>query len=117
MPSSDSKKAILVVSFGTSYDETRIKNIDILEEKIKASNPDYSIYSAWTSKMIIRKIMNRDKKKINTVTEAMEQLIKDGIEELIVQPTHIINGIENDIMKNDVLAFKDKFNDYKKTNY
>ena len=110
MTSKSIKKAILVVSFGTSYDETRAKNIDALEEKIKAEYTDYAIYSAWTSKMILRKILKRDNKKINTVTEAMEQLVADGIEELIVQPTHIINGIENDIMTNDVMEFKDKFN-------
>lgn len=103
------KKAILVVSFGTSFDETRVKNIDLLEDEIKTLYPDYSIYSAWTSKMIINKILKRDNKKINTVTDAVQKMILDNVEELIVQPTHVISGIENDIMTEEVLKFKDSF--------
>ena len=105
-----SKKAILIVSFGTSFDDTRIKNIDVLENEIKELySSDYAIYSAWTSKMIIKKIKNRDNIIMPNVSEAVENMIKDGIEELIVQPTHIINGLENDFMTEDVLKYKDNF--------
>ena len=89
------KKAILVVSFGTSINEAREKTIDKIEEDFRQTFPDYSIYRAWTSKMIIRKILKRDGIRIMTVTDALEQMIADGIQELIVQPTHILNGIEN----------------------
>ena len=105
----NTKKAILVVSFGTSVNETREKTIDCIEADIREANPDASIYRAWTSKMIIRKLKNRDGVTIHTVKEAMEAMIRDGIKELIVQPTHIINGIENDLMKEDVLAYADHF--------
>ena len=105
----NTKKAILVVSFGTSVNETREKTIDCIEADIREANPDASIYRAWTSKMIIRKLKNRDGITIHTVKEAMEAMIRDGIKELIVQPTHIINGIENDLMKEDVLAYADHF--------
>ena len=105
----NTKKAILVVSFGTSVNETREKTIDCIEADIRKANPDASIYRAWTSKMIIRKLKNRDGVTIHTVKEAMEAMIRDGIKELIVQPTHIINGIENDLMKEDVLAYADHF--------
>ena len=105
----NTKKAILVVSFGTSVNETREKTIDFIEADIREANPDASIYRAWTSKMIIRKLKNRDSVTIHTVKEAMEAMIRDGIKELIVQPTHIINGIENDLMKEDVLAYADHF--------
>ena len=92
------KKAILVVSFGTSYKETREKTIDAIENEIKNSFPDYTIYRAFTSNMIIKKLLKTDNLKIFTVKEALEKLIADNVKELIVQPTHVINGIDNDLM-------------------
>lgn len=103
------KKAILVVSFGTSINEAREKTIDKIEDDFRQSFPDYTIYRAWTSKMIIRKILKRDGVRIMTVTDAVEQMISDGIQELIVQPTHILNGIENDIMISEVNFFAEHF--------
>lgn len=103
------KKAILVVSFGTSFPDTCKKTIDVIEQRIGTHFPDYKIYRAWTSKMIMAKLLNRDNIKINNVTEAMEQMLADGITEVIVQPTHVINGIENELMKSDALAFKERF--------
>lgn len=103
------KKAILVVSFGTSYEDTRKKTIDQIEADIEAAYPDHLIYRAWTSKMIIRKILKRDGIKVFTVSEAMEEMIQDGISEVIIQPTHIINGIENELMKEDALAHRSHF--------
>lgn len=104
-----SKEALLVVSFGTSYDSTRKKTIDKLEEQLSAEFPDRTMYRAWTSKMIIKKILKRDGIKINTVTEAMEEMAAAGIEDVLIQPTHILSGVENDFMTNDALAFKDRF--------
>ncbi len=104
-----SKKAILVVSFGTSFPETRAKTIDRIEADMAAAYPEYTLYRAWTSKMIIAKLKKRDGIVIPTVAEAVEQMIADGVQELIVQPTHIINGIENDLMKEDVLARQGAF--------
>ena len=103
------KKAILVVSFGTSFHKTREKTIDRIEADIAAAYPEYTLYRAWTSKMIIAKLKRRDQIVVSTVAEAVDQMIVDGVQELIVQPTHIINGIENDLMKEDVLARKDAF--------
>lgn len=104
-----STKAILVVSFGTSHNDTRKVTIDAIEHDIAQAYPDFTLYRAWTSKMIIKKIRERDGIRIPTVREAMEQMIQDGISELIVQPTHVINGIENDLMKEDVLSYSDHF--------
>ena len=104
-----SKKAILVVSFGTSFADTREKNIDAIEAKIREAFPEYSHYRAWTSKMIMAKLLKRDQIKIPNVREAMEQMIADGITDVIVQPTHVINGIENDLMKEDALSYRDHF--------
>lgn len=107
------KKAILVVSFGTSHDDTRAVTIDAIEDDVKKAYPDYKIYRAWTSKMIMAKILKRDGIKIMNVTEAMEQMKADGITEVIIQPTHVINGIENDLMKEDALAFQKDFESIK----
>lgn len=109
MTEGNQKKAILAVSFGTSFSKTREKTIDKIEEDIARSYPEYRVYRAWTSKMIIAKLRRRDNLVIPTVEEALEQMIADGVEELIVQPTHIINGIENDQMKETVRKKKDAF--------
>lgn len=101
--------AILAVSFGTSHADTREKTIDRIEEDIRKAYPDDKVYRAWTSKMIIKKIWNRDGVKIFNVKEAMEQMKADGITNVLVQPTHVINGIENDLMQEDVKAYADAF--------
>lgn len=105
----ETKKAILVVSFGTSYNSTREKTIDVIEKKIGESFPDCQIYRAWTSKMIMAKLLKRDGIKINNVKEAMEQMHREGITDVLIQPTHVINGIENDLMKEDALSWRDSF--------
>jgi cobalamin biosynthesis Co2+ chelatase CbiK len=105
----ENNKAILVVSFGTSYEDTRKKTIDVIEKEIENTFQEYKVYRAWTSKMILKKISERDGLDIDTVTQAMKRMAADGIAEVLIQPTHILNGIENDIMTQDVLAFKDSF--------
>ena len=105
----DTKKAILVVSFGTSHEDTRKVTIDAIEHDIGEAYPDCAIYRAWTSKMILAKLKKRDNVHINNVKEAMEQMVKDGITDVIVQPTHVINGIENDLMQEDALSYQEYF--------
>ena len=108
-PNSEKKTAILAVSFGTSHNDTREVTIDAIEKALKNACPDASLYRAWTSKMIIKKVNARDNANIMTVSEAMEQMKLDGITNVLVQPTHVINGIKNDLMKEDALAYKDSF--------
>ena len=103
------KKAILVVSFGTSVNATREKTIDRIEADIQKAMPDRVFYRAWTSGMIIRKIEKRDDVHINTVEEAMKQMLLDGITDVIVQPTHVIRGIEYDQLKEAVLERRSQF--------
>ena len=107
------KKAILVVSIGTIHKETREKTINSIEEEIKKAYPNYSIYRAFTSKLIIKKLIKNDNLKINTINEALEKIINDNIKELIIQPTHIVNGIENNIMIETISNYKDKFESIK----
>lgn len=102
-------KGILVVSFGTSYKETREKTIDVIENEIQAAYPDHKVYRAWTSRMILAKLKKRDGIHYDNVIEAMDRMLSDGIRQVTVQPTHVINGIENDKMKEEVLAYKDRF--------
>lgn len=103
------KKGILVVSFGTSHTDTRKKTIEAIEEKIREEFSDYPVYRAWTSGMIIKKLKERDNLEIDTVPEAMERMKRDGITDVILQPTHIINGIETDIMKKEAHSFRREF--------
>lgn len=103
------KKAILVVSFGTSYEETRKKTIDRIEEDIRKEYPQYGVYRAWTSAVIRRKLWQRDNIRIDDVAGAMEQMLSDGITDVIVQPTHVLNGIENDRMEEALQAFRGRF--------
>lgn len=107
--SKETKKAILAVSFGTSHNDTKKITIDAIEKDMQDAFPAYSLYRAWTSKMIIKKVNSRDGVHIYTVKEAMEQMLQDGITDVLIQPTHVINGIENDLMKEDALAFQEQF--------
>ncbi len=106
---SHSQKAILVVSFGTSYEDARKATIERIEEDIRAAFPEYRIYRAWTSRMILSILKKREQLIIPNVQEAMDAMISDGITEVIVQPTHILDGIENHIMKEEVLSYQDHF--------
>lgn len=105
----ENHKAILVVSFGTSYEATRKVTIEAIEKDIANAYPDYKLYRAWTSKMILAKLKKRDNLHINNVKEAMEEMIADGITDVIIQPTHVINGIENELMKEDALSYRESF--------
>jgi sirohydrochlorin cobaltochelatase len=93
-------KAILVVSFGTSYNENRKKTIGSIESSITEKYPDWEVRRAFTSKMIIEKLAKRDNEKIDYITNAMERLVSDKVKTVIIQPTHIMNGMEyDDIVK------------------
>ncbi|MDR1105671.1 MAG: sirohydrochlorin cobaltochelatase [Treponema sp.] len=86
--------AILVVSFGTSYNKTRGETIGAIESAIASAYPAREVHRAFTSKTVINIIARRDGEKIDTVTEAMERLAAWGTRELTVQPTHFISGFE-----------------------
>lgn len=103
-----SGKAILVVSFGTSHEDSRKKTIEAIEQKIAEEFTEYKIYRAFTSKMIIKKL-GKLGLHIMTVEEALKQMKADGVKEVIVQPTHVINGIENDEMIEDIKAVSKDF--------
>ncbi|BDF05521.1 Sirohydrochlorin cobaltochelatase [[Clostridium] hylemonae DSM 15053] len=103
------KRAVLVVSFGTSHMDALKKSIEQVERHIEEAFPTYRVYRAFTSQMILRKLKRTQHLDIFTVKGAMEQMAADGMEEVIVQPTHIINGIENDKMMEDLMEYTDRF--------
>lgn len=103
------KKAVLAVSFGTSHDDTRAATISAIEQRIRTAHPTLPLYSAWTSQMIIQKLSRTTKEHICNVSEALEKMKRDGITDVRIQPTHILNGIENDRMIADALAYQKDF--------
>ncbi|MDO4789140.1 MAG: sirohydrochlorin cobaltochelatase [Johnsonella sp.] len=103
------EKAILAVSFGTSHEDTRKKTIDKIEEEIAKSFPECRLYRAWTSKVIIRILKNREGIEIDGVEEAMQRMKADKIRKVIIQPTHIINGIEYELMKEEAKKHMHEF--------
>ena len=103
------KPVILVVSFGTSYNDSRDVTIGAIEEDIAAAYPDYEVRRAFTAQTIIDILAERDDLEIDNVTEAMERLVADGVKNVVVQPTHIMHGYEYDDMVAEVMAYADSF--------
>lgn len=103
------KQAILAVSFGTSHKETREKTIEAIEQQMRESFPLYEVRRAFTSGMIMKVLEKRDQIHIDNVPQAMDKLVRDGFVNVILQPTHIINGEEYDKMNNQAQAFRKHF--------
>ena len=89
------KKGILVVSFGTSYRESREKTINAIEGDLMRAFPDRAFFSGWTSRMLTAKVKKNEGADVRTVEEALRDIEQAGIEDLLVQPTHFTDGIEN----------------------
>ena len=107
------KPVLLVVSFGTSYNDSREITIGAIEKALEAANPDYEVRRAFTSQIIIDKLKERDKIEIDNVTEAMDRLVADGVKEVVVQPTHVMSGFEYDDVAKEVNKYADKFTSLK----
>ena len=110
---SSAEPVVLVVSFGTSYNETRKATIEAIENEIAEKYPQYQVRRAFTSQMIINKLKDRDNLVIDNVQEAMERLVKDGVKKVIIQPTHVMSGFEYDDMAEEVKPYEDKFESFK----
>ena len=103
------KKALLVVSFGTSFKETREKTICALEQDLRDEFPDRDFYRAWTSNMIIKKVERTEGLSVDTLEEAILHMKADGVTDVLVQPTHMTDGFENDRMNKVLKDVKDSF--------
>ena len=104
---------ILVVSFGTSFNDSRVADIKGIEDAFLESFPDWSVRRAFTSQIIINHIQARDGEKIDNVEQALDRAVENGVKNLIIQPTHLMHGAEYDELIKVVETYRDKFADVK----
>ncbi len=100
---------ILVVSFGTSFNSSRVDDIKGIEDAIQEANPDWSVRRAFTAQIIINHIQARDDEFIDNMDQALERAVANGVKNLVVQPTHLMYGAEYDELMETVEAYQDKF--------
>lgn len=100
---------ILVVSFGTSFNDSRIADIKGIEDAIQEANPDWSVRRAFTAQVIINHLQARDEEFIDNMEQAMERAVANGVKNLVIQPTHLMHGAEYDELMEAVEAYRDKF--------
>ena len=99
----------MVVSFGTSYNDNRRMTVGAIEDAIEKAFPDYSVRRAFTSQIIIDHVKSRDNEIIDNVTEALDRAEKNGVKRLVIQPTHLMNGLEYTDLVNEVAERSDAF--------
>lgn len=104
---------LLVVSFGTSFNDSRVADIKGIEDALIAANPDWSVRRAFTAQIIINHIQARDNEFIDNMDQALERAAANGVKNLVVQPTHLMHGAEYDELMEAVEAYKDKFESVK----
>ena len=105
----EAKPVILVVSFGTSYNDNRDLSIGAVEQAIQAAYPDWEVRRAFTAQTIIDILDERDGIDIDNVTEAMDRLVADGVKQVVIQPTHVMNGYEYDDVVAEIAPYADQF--------
>ena len=103
------EKEILVVSFGTSFNDSRVADIKGIEDAIQAAFPDWSVRRAFTAQIIINHVQARDGEAIDNMEQALDRAAANGVKELVVQPTHLMHGAEYDEMMDALDAYRDKF--------
>mgnify|MGYP000815642632 CR=1 FL=1 len=100
---------LLVVSFGTSFNDSRVKDIKGIEDALQAAYPDWSVRRAFTAQIIINHVQARDGEKIDNMQQALDRAVANGVKNLIVQPTHLMHGAEYDEMMEMIDSYRDKF--------
>ena len=100
---------LLVVSFGTSYNDSRVNDIKSIEDALQDAYPDWSVRRAFTAQIIINHIQARDGEKIDNMTQALERAVANGVKNLVVQPTHLMHGAEYDEMCAAIDEYRDQF--------
>ena len=104
---------ILVVSFGTSFNDSRAEDIGGVEKALQTAYPDWSVRRAFTAQIIINHVQARDGEKIDNMDQALERAVDNGVKNLVVQPTHLMHGAEYDELTEAVENYKDKFESVK----
>ncbi|MCD8104660.1 MAG: sirohydrochlorin cobaltochelatase [Lachnospiraceae bacterium] len=100
---------ILVVSFGTSFNDSRVEDIKAIEDAIAEAYPDWSVRRAFTAQIIINHVLARDGESIDNVEQALERAVANGVKNLVVQPTHLMHGAEYDELMEAVEEYQDQF--------
>lgn len=100
---------LLVVSFGTSYNDSRVEDIKGIEDALQEAFPDWSVRRAFTAQIIINHVQARDGEKIDNMQQALERAAANGVKNLVVQPTHLMHGAEYDEMVEALVAYQDQF--------
>ena len=100
---------LLVVSFGTSFNDSRVKDIKGIEDALQEAYPDWSVRRAFTAQIIINHVQARDDEKIDNMQQALDRAVANGVKNLVVQPTHLMHGAEYDEMNELLDQYKDKF--------
>ena len=103
------EKELLVVSFGTSFNDSRRLTVGAIEKALQEAYPDWSVRRAFTSQIIIDHLAKRDGEIIDNVHDALERAIKNGVKILVVQPTHLMDGFEYNDLKKELAAYADAF--------
>ena len=103
------EKELLVVSFGTSFNDSRVADIKSIEDALQEANPDWSVRRAFTAQIIINHIQARDGEKIDNMEQALERAVANGVKQLVVQPTHLMHGAEYDEMCAAIDKVRDQF--------
>ena len=104
---------ILVVSFGTSFNDSRAEDIGGVEKALQAAYPDWSVRRAFTAQIIINHVEARDDEVIDNMQQALDRAVDNGVKNLVVQPTHLMHGAEYDEMTEAIDGYKDKFESVK----
>ena len=100
---------LLVVSFGTSFNDSRTEDIGGIEKALQKAYPDWSVRRAFTAQIIINHVQARDGEKIDNMDQALQRAVDNGVKNLIVQPTHLMHGAEYDELSEAVASYSDKF--------
>ncbi len=102
------EKELLVVSFGTSFNDSRSLDIKGIEDAIAAAFPEWSVRRAFTAQIIINHVQARDNEKIDNMEQALDRAVKNGVKLLVIQPTHLMHGAEYDELKAAADKYADK---------
>lgn len=100
---------ILVVSFGTSFNDSRVADIKGIEDALQEAYPDWSVRRAFTAQIIINHVQARDGEYIDNMDQALDRAVANGVKNLIIQPTHLMHGAEYDELMEAVEAYQDQF--------
>lgn len=104
---------LLVVSFGTSFNDSRVEDIKSIEDKLQEAYPDWSVRRAFTAQIIINHVQARDGEKIDNMQQALDRAVDSGVKNLVIQPTHLMHGAEYDELVDAVEEYTDQFESIK----